>query len=88
MTTRTGARLAWMAFGLVGACFVISLVAAALIAARGALAAGEFAEAVLFLTAMLSFPVVGVLIASRRPGNAVGWLLLAIGLVWERRPSR
>jgi hypothetical protein len=30
----------------------------------------------------LSFPLVGVLIASRLPKNAVGWLCLAIGLLW------
>jgi hypothetical protein len=30
----------------------------------------------------LAFPLVGVLIASRRPKNAIGWLCLAIGLLW------
>ncbi|MET0800149.1 MAG: histidine kinase [Actinomycetota bacterium] len=35
---------------------------------------------VVFLLAFLLFPVVGVLIASRRPENSVGWLLLAIGV--------
>jgi hypothetical protein len=30
----------------------------------------------------LAFPLVGALIASRRPKNAVGWLCLAIGLLW------
>ena len=35
---------------------------------------------VLFLVAFQMFSVVGVLIASRRPENAVGWLLLVIGI--------
>ena len=30
----------------------------------------------------LAFPLVGALIASRRPENAIGWLCLALGLVW------
>ena len=30
----------------------------------------------------LAFPLVGALIASRRPENAVGWLCLAVGLLW------
>jgi hypothetical protein len=30
----------------------------------------------------LAFPLVGALIASKRPTNAVGWLCLAVGLLW------
>ena len=30
----------------------------------------------------LAFPLVGALLASRRPQNAVGWLCLAVGLLW------
>jgi hypothetical protein len=30
----------------------------------------------------LAFPLIGALIASRRPENAVGWLCLAVGLLW------
>jgi uncharacterized membrane protein len=33
-----------------------------------------------FLVLGLAFSVVGVLVSSRRPGNAVGWICLAIGL--------
>ena len=31
----------------------------------------------------LAFPLVGALIASKRPENAVGWLCLAVGLLWS-----
>src|SRR5215211_648300 len=30
----------------------------------------------------LAFPVVGALIASRRPNNPIGWICLAVGLLW------
>jgi hypothetical protein len=35
-----------------------------------------------FLLTLITFSVVGVMIATRRPGNAIGWLLLGIGLAW------
>ncbi len=30
----------------------------------------------------LAFPVVGALIASKRPGNPIGWICLSVGLFW------
>jgi signal transduction histidine kinase len=42
----------------------------------------SFGEAALFSLVILPFPVVGLLIALRRPENPIGWLLLAIGSVW------
>src|SRR5680860_64500 len=83
MTARTGARLAWMTFGVVAVSFVGSLVALTLAVRSGAAPSGELAQGGLLLAMMFSFPVVGVLVAAREPGNAIGWLLLAIGLVWE-----
>ena len=32
---------------------------------------------------VLAFDVIGVLITTRRPGNAIGWLVLLIGLSWS-----
>src|SRR5438046_792690 len=32
---------------------------------------------------MFPVPIVGVLIASRQPRNPIGWIMLAIGFVWE-----
>src|SRR3712207_9508286 len=42
------------------------------------LGVGSLVGGALFLV----FPMVGALIASRRPENAVGWLCLAVGLMW------
>ncbi len=83
MTARIGARLAKMTFGLVAVSFSGSLVLFAVATRAGAVPSGEVVGITLLLTMMFSFPVVGVLIAAREPSNAIGWLLLGIGLVWE-----
>ena len=46
--------------------------------------------AVGFLVAFFAFPLVGAVIATRRPDNAIGWLFLAIGVVLglDRSPRR
>jgi hypothetical protein len=35
-----------------------------------------------FMLPFLAFPLVGALIASRRPTNPIGWICLAVGLLW------
>lgn len=47
----------------------------------GTSADGSSLENLLTGLAFLSFPAMGALIASRRPANAIGWLLLGIGLI-------
>ena len=37
---------------------------------------------VLYGVTLCAFPAVGLILALRRPGNAIGWLLLAVGVAW------
>jgi hypothetical protein len=39
-------------------------------------------DLLLFSVPFLAFPLVGALIASRRPHNPIGWICLAVGLLW------
>jgi hypothetical protein len=83
--TRAAPRLAWALAALSVALFAASVLLWAL--ARSApvpaswdtnLGVGSVLGSVFFL----AFPLVGALIASRRPRNPVGWLLLADELLW------
>src|SRR3712207_810392 len=85
MSPRAAAWVAWSLAGLTFAMFVAIIPLWFL--ARGAdlpsswradVSVGSLLGGTLFL----AFPLVGALIASRRPKNAVGWLCLALGLLW------
>jgi hypothetical protein len=84
-----GARVTFfLAWSVAGLCVVMFLASVPLLMlARSAhvpssweanLTVGNLLGGALFLI----FPLVGALIASRRPRNAVGWILLADGLLW------
>ena len=85
MSHRSAAWLAWSLAGLTLAMFVATIPLWFL--ARGAdlpsswradVSVGGLVGGALFL----AFPLVGAQIASKRPKNAVGWLCLAVGLMW------
>src|SRR5215204_6553153 len=84
-----GARVAfWLSWSLAGLCVVMSVATFPLfVLTRSAqvpggwdvdLSVGKFVGGVPFLV----FPLVGALIAARRPRNPIGWILLADGLLW------
>jgi hypothetical protein len=86
-TPRTARRAAWAAFAATVAFWAVSLVSAWLtrdLSAQDDLGSGDVRFLLTLATGMmlLMFPVAGVVIAVRRPGSRVGWLLLAIGLGW------
>jgi hypothetical protein len=65
-------RLAWGLFAL----FVAIWITTVLVVAFGA---GDATD--LFSTVLLGYALVGAILASRLPANAIGWLLLTIGIV-------
>ena len=80
MSRRRAARLSWSLCAVSVALVVASLVFSLL--ARDVPNQGDFGTLFDFLfgLAMLVFPVVGALIASRRPENSIGWLFCAVGV--------
>src|SRR5919106_2742281 len=69
LSRRTAGRLAWS---------VVALAAVAAIAGETiAAAAGRSPD--WFVFAILVFPLVGALVVSQQPRNAVGWVMLALG---------
>jgi hypothetical protein len=84
---RAGYWLAWALAGLSLATFLATvvlfvLVRAAQAEAPGILAASRSIIDLLISVPFLAFPLVGALIASRRPRNPIGWICLAFGLLW------
>jgi hypothetical protein len=75
---RWAGPLAWSALALI---VVLMVGGAYLWEVTGTSAEGSSLENLLTGLAFLSFPAMGALIASRRPANAIGWLLLGIGLI-------
>jgi hypothetical protein len=79
---------AWLAWSLVALSVVLLVGGVALARMTGSTApelpsgnAGDAESAVLVLAMVLTFSVVGAVIASRRPRNSIGWIFCTIGLV-------
>ena len=79
---------AWVAWSLAALCMVMFVAGGALdVLARPAQSPGNWVTVstvsdTLGFVAFLAFPLVGALIASRRPHNPIGWICLADGLLW------
>jgi signal transduction histidine kinase len=69
---RTAARLAWGILAFIAVSAVVSITLA--------LESGWYE--VFFVAVLAIFPIVGVVLASRRPSNPLGWIMLGIGVAW------
>ena len=82
---RAAAWLAWSLAALSVAMFLASGVLGVLALSAqppgNSTTVGTISETVSFV-AFLAFPIVGALVASRRPENPIGWICLADGLLW------
>jgi hypothetical protein len=85
MSARAAAWLAWSLAALCVAMFVaagvLDVLARSAQSQSNSTALGTISETVSFVL-FLAFPIVGALIASRRPHNPIGWICLADGLLW------
>src|SRR5829696_3798942 len=82
MSTRSGS---WLAWSLVTLSVVLLVGGLALDQMTRSSAPGrpyyDPVDAVFYLATVLTFSVVGAIVASRQPRNAIGWLFCGIGLV-------
>jgi hypothetical protein len=77
MSRRTGAWLAWSAWVLTVVISMLTL----FFASRNEPSSSSW-DTILLPVVILAFSTVGALIASYRPGNAIGWLFLSGAFVW------
>ena len=85
MSTRA---TSWLAWSLAALCVALFLAAVALQIATlpvqppSSWGTGGISTPLWAILPFLPFPIVGALIASRRPGNPIGWICLAAGITW------
>ncbi|MDQ3864156.1 MAG: hypothetical protein M3317_11790 [Actinomycetota bacterium] len=85
MNRRTAAWLAWALGALSLAMFVATVMLYFLtlsVQPPASWGTGGLSVVLIFLLPFLAFPLVGALIASRRPNNPIGWICLAVGIFW------
>jgi MFS family permease len=85
MSKRTASWLAWSLGALWLALFAANITLSILTrSAQAPTTWGTSGLVTSLLTSMpfLAFPIVGALIASRRPNNPIGWICLASGIFW------
>jgi len=78
MKPRAAARLGWSLWALAVTMLGVGLATSF----TGEQPFGEVVFAVIFPLFLLAYATVGALIASRQPGNAIGWVFLGTGLLW------
>jgi hypothetical protein len=75
--------VAWLAWSL-GVLAVAIFIAASVLSTlpRPAPSPSATSDDTVGFVLFLAFPIVGVVVASRRPRNPIGWILLADGILW------
>ena len=79
---------AWLAWSIAALCVAMFLADVALYLATlpvkppSSWGTGGVSVPLYAMLPFLPFPFVGALIASRRPSNPIGWICLAVGLLW------
>ncbi len=81
MTSRLGLGAVWAFAALSAAGLALGVGAAAFGSPSGTAVPHPAWVAYVILPAACAFPVVGALVATRQPRNAVGWILLAFGVI-------
>lgn len=85
MSSRAASWLAWSLADLSVVMFAAVIALSALVPSAQSpsdrATVNTVSDALVFLS-FLAFPLVGALIASRRPYNPIGWLLLVDGILW------
>jgi len=79
----TGRMLAWLLVGVSVACFVGGHLL--MLAAGQAVRPSRFLPDVFLALAFLGYAVVGGVVVARQSANRVGWILVAMGLVYQVR---
>jgi hypothetical protein len=85
MSRRTAARLAWSLAALallLCAASIVFAVATRSVQPPSNWGTGGDSTVLIFVLPFLAFPLVGALIASNRPENPIGWICLAVGIIW------
>src|SRR5919205_3008996 len=85
MSRRAAARLAWSLGALSVTMFIVTVelyFVTRSVQLPSTWGTGGLSLVLIFLLPFLAFPVVGALIASRRPDNPIGWICLAAGIFW------
>jgi hypothetical protein len=78
---RWAGRLAWAACGFALALVLAALAFVVLNRSTPGTTESPVADAI-FGTALLTFPTVGALVASRRPENSIGWIFAGLGVTF------